>query len=103
MSSIASLSNLLLLSGYEFINQYHYFMAHQKKLMSDVNSYVVREIHKRYESIDIMKEIELMAVPPASNTGVNFVTPLTAAHLDYLSITFTQDYFGISIDKKDNS
>ncbi len=103
MSSIATLSNLLQLSGYEFLNQYHYFMNRQKKLMSDVDSYVVREIHKRYASIDIMKEIELMAVTPPSNTGVNFVTPLTAAHLDYLSITFTQDYFGVPVDKKELS
>ncbi len=92
-----SLSNLLLMSDAEFFTS---CISLPKAFWSSQNPSLIGEIFARLKSLDCSKPL---AVTPPSNTGVNLTTPLTAAKLDYLTITFTQDYFGISIDKKELS
>lgn len=72
------------------------------KFWSTQHEDVMREIFTRLGSLGFFGG-QSAGVTPPSNTGVNLTTPLTAAKLDYLTITFTQDYFGISIDKKELS
>jgi phage replication initiation protein len=87
------------MSDAEFLSSYKNIPFKSKFWLSQ-NEAVAREVSARFCSLSLA---ELEGVTPPSNTGVNLTTPLTAAKLDYLTITFTQDYFGISIDKKELS
>lgn len=95
-----SLSNLLLMSDYDFFTSCLSLSKSSKDIWSSQNPSLVGEIFARLKSLDCSKPL---AVTPPSNTGVNLTTPLTAAKIDYLTISFHQDYFGIPVDKKELS
>ncbi|MDD2870346.1 replication initiation factor domain-containing protein [Neomegalonema sp.] len=95
-----SLSNLLLMSDADFLSSFTSLPC-TSSFWSKQREDLVREIFTRLGSLNLAR-LSAVVTPP-SNTGVNLNTPLTAAKIDYLTITFTQDYFGISVDKKDLS
>jgi len=83
------------MSDNDFFTSYM-FLPRSQKYWSSQNPGLVGEIFARLKSL---KLDSLGEDTPPSNTGVNLTTPLTAAKLDWFTISFDQEYFGIPNDK----